>query len=117
MGGEEQKRDAEDSEKEMLMNELVINFTAEVWMYHGKSAWFFVTLPKDESEQIKFFNNHKRRGWGSVRVKVTIGETSWSTSIFPDSKAGAYLLPVKAEVRKKERIAAGDNATVKLVVM
>jgi Domain of unknown function (DUF1905) len=99
------------------MIDLDVTFTAEVWMYHGKSAWFFVTLPKDESEQIKFFNNHKRRGWGSVRVKATIGETSWSTSIFPDSKAGAYLLPVKADVRKKEKIAAGDSVAVTLSVI
>lgn len=98
------------------MIDLVVTFTAEVWMYHGKSAWFFVTLPKDESEQIKFFNSHKRRGCGSVRVKATIGETSLSTSIFPDSKAGAYLLPVKADVRKKEKIAACDKIRITLVV-
>jgi hypothetical protein len=96
------------------MIDLDVTFTAEVWMYHGKSAWFFVTLPKDESEQIKFFNNHKRRGWGSVRVKATVGETSWSTSIFPDSKAGAYLLPVKSDIRKKEKIVAGDSVSVRI---
>lgn len=96
--------------------DLEFTFSGKIWMYQGKSAWFFVTLPKDESEQIKFFNNHKRRGWGSVRVKATIGETSWSTSIFPDSKAGAYLLPVKSDIRKKEKIAAGDSFSVKVRV-
>jgi len=96
--------------------DLDVTFTAEIWMYQGKSAWFFVTLPKDESEQIKFFNNHKRRGWGSVRVKATIGKTSWSTSIFPDSKAGAYLLPVKSDIRKKEKIAAGDSVSVRILI-
>ena len=49
----------------------------------------------------------KQNGFGSVRVAVTIGSTTWKTSLFP-SKEGAYLLPIKAEVRKKERIAAGD---------
>lgn len=97
--------------------DLEFTFSGKIWMYHGKSAWFFVTLPKDESEQIKFFNNHKRRGWGSVRVKATIGETSWSASIFPDSKAGAYLLPVKADVRKKEKIAAGDKIIIKILLI
>lgn len=99
------------------MIDLTITFTAELWMYQGKGAWFFITLPKEESEQIKFFNSHKRRGWGSVRVKATIGQTSWSTSIFPDSKAGAYLLPVKADVRKKEKIAAGNSVVVTLSVI
>jgi hypothetical protein len=99
------------------MIELAFLFTAELWAYPGKSAWFFVTLPKNESEQIKFLNNHKRRGWGSVPVKARIGETAWSTSIFPDSKAGAYLIPVKADVRKKERITAGDLVTVSVSVV
>ena len=99
------------------MTPLDFTFNAELWMYHGKSAWFFVTLPQEDSEHIKFLNHHQRRGWGSVRVKAIIGTSEWQTSIFPDTKAGAYLLPVKAEIRKKETIAAGDSVTVTLVVM
>jgi hypothetical protein len=96
--------------------DLEFTFSGNIWMYQGKAAWFFVTLPKDDSEQIKFFNNHKRRGWRSVRVKAAIGETAWRTSLFPDSKAGAYLLPVKADIRKKEKIKAGDKVSITLVV-
>ena len=76
-------------------------------------------MPKDKSEEIKFFSENmheKRRGWGAVRVLVTVGNTSWETSIFPDSKRGAYLLPVKADVRKKEKFTAGDKVTVKLKI-
>lgn len=76
---------------------------AQVWLYPGMAAWHFLTLPKKESDQIKALNG-PRRGWGSVRVKVTLGKTTWKTSIFPDKKAGAYLLPLRAEVRKKEKI-------------
>jgi hypothetical protein len=94
--------------------DLEFTFSSKIWVYQGKAAWFFVTLPKDDSEQIKFFNHYKHRGWGSVRVKAAIGETSWNTSLFPDSKAGAYLLPVKAEVRKRESLSAGDNVSVHL---
>jgi len=83
-----------------VMIDLSFTFTSELWMYQGKGAWFFVTLPTSESEKIKFFNQG-RRGWGSVRAMVTIGKTKWQTSIFPDSKAGAYLLPIKADIRKK----------------
>lgn len=43
-------------------------------------------------------------GWGSLPVMATIGKTSWKTSIFPDKKSESYLLPLKAEVRKKEKI-------------
>lgn len=95
------------------MSDLDIAFEGELWMYQGKGAWFFITLPKDVSERIKFFTG-PRRGWGSVRVSARIGKTMWKTSIFPDKKAGAYLLPVKADVRAKESLEAGRAVSVKL---
>ena len=49
-----------------------------------------------------------KRGWGSLPVSVSIGQTTWKTSIFPDKKAGAYLFPLKNEVRKKENVKRGD---------
>lgn len=90
------------------------SFKAAIWLYQGKAAWHFVTLPKAISQEIRVLSFDKKVAWGSVRVSVTIGSTSWKTSIFPDTKAGAYLLPIKADVRKKERITAGDTVTVKL---
>lgn len=89
-----------------------ITFITPLWLWNGKGAWHFVTLPVDDSQIIRMAV--PRRGWGSVRVKARIGETSWATSIFPDSKSGAYLLPVKAEVRKAEGIAPGDAVEVAL---
>jgi hypothetical protein len=94
------------------------SFVGKCWLWHGKQgAWHFITLPADKSEEIRFFaeNMHeKRRGWGAMKVVVTIGNTTWETSIFPDSKANAYLLPLKAEIRKKKGIAAGDDVKVRL---
>lgn len=91
-----------------------ITFTAPLWLWNGKGAWHFVTLPVDDSQIIRMAV--PRRGWGSVRVKARIGETSWATSIFPDSKSGAYLLPVKVDVRKAEGIAPGDAVEVTLAL-
>lgn len=89
---------------------------AKVWLYDGKAAWHFVTLPQDHSDQIRFQTAQSKSAWGSVRVSARIGRTAWKTSLFPDSKAGAYLLPVKAEVRKKEKIKAGDTVTIMLEI-
>jgi hypothetical protein len=58
----------------------------------------------------------KKRGWGSLPVEVTVGTTTWKTSIFPDTKANAYLLPIKADVRKKEGIAANTSVTLLLEI-
>lgn len=95
------------------MVDLDFTFEADIWLWAGKAAWHFITVPQDHSEEIRFFFKGKR-GFGSVPVQVTIGETRWTTSIFPDKKSGCYFLPVKAEVRKKEKIAAGDTVTVRL---
>jgi Domain of unknown function (DUF1905) len=100
--------------------DLSFTFTSECWLWHGTAtAWHFITLPKDKSEEIKFFDENmheKRRGWGAVRVLVTIGKTTWETSIFPSSELKAYILPIKADVRKKEKFSAGDTVTVKLKI-
>ncbi len=84
---------------------------AKVWLYTGMAGWHFVTLPKKQSAQIRKTFSRMRRGWGSLPVLATIGETSWRTSIFPDNKSQSYLLPLKADVRKKERMEAGDTIT------
>ena len=81
----------------------------EVWLYQGMSAWHFLTLPKKEAREIKECFGAKKRGWGSLRVIAKIGKTEWKTSIFPDKRADSYLLPLKADVRKKENVREGDR--------
>jgi Domain of unknown function (DUF1905) len=90
-------------------------FIGKLWKYPGKAAWFFITLPADVGAQIKFFTG-KAKGFGSVRVKARIGNSTWKTSVFPDSKSGSYFLPVKAAVRSAERISAGDDLEVNLTL-
>ena len=77
---------------------------AKVWLYPGARGWHFVTLPAKDSAAIKKAFGVAQRGWGSLPVIATVGKTSWKTSIFPDKKIGAYVLPLKADVRKKENI-------------
>ena len=84
-------------------------FRGEVWLYPGMAGWHFISLPVEKSAEIKGRDILlMRRGFGAVKVAITIGKTSWRTSIFPDKKTGQYILPLKSDVRKKEKIAAGD---------
>lgn len=98
------------------MIDLDFEFSAELWEYQGKGSWHFVTLPVEMSADIKAFTKHLARGFRSVRVKVTIGESVWLTSLFPSKEAGAYLLPIKASVRKSEGLAKGQMIDVKISV-
>ncbi len=90
---------------------------AEVWLYPGMAAWHFISIPRTMAIKIKKQYEGLTRGWGSLKVKVVIGDTSWKTSIFPDNKTNTYLLPLKAEVRKKEKISAGTKATFKIEIL
>jgi len=78
-------------------------FKAHMWVYPGLAAWHFVTLPVILAEQFAL-QVGPRRGFGSLRVEVKVGDTSWKTSIFPDKKSQSFLLPIKSEVRKKEKL-------------
>lgn len=90
---------------------------SKVWLYPGMAGWHFITIPKKESEQIKKEFGSKKRGWGSLPVQVTLGDTSWKTSIFPDTKASAYLLPLKSQVRKKEAVFAKDTVSFSIKIL
>lgn len=87
------------------------NLKSEVVLYPGMVGWHFLFVPKKESAEIKKNFGARARGWRSLRVRVSLGKTTWDTSIFPDTRAGAYLLPLKAEVRKKEGVFARDKVS------
>ena len=93
----------------------VHRFEAELWLWKDDAAWHFVSLPDSVADEIDE-QAGPRRGFGSVPVQVTIGSSTWSTSVFPDSKRATYLLPVKKQVRNREGVGAGDVVTVQLSV-
>ena len=87
-------------------------FDAELWLWDARraDAWVFVGLPVGESDEIRDLAGGLRRGFGSLRVRATIGSSAWTTSIFP-GRAG-YVLPVKRSIRVAEALDVGDTATV-----
>lgn len=93
------------------------SFKSKVQVYPGAAAWYFVTLPKDVAREIDFEHGHHKAGFGSLRVSVAIGHTKWQTSIFTDTKASSYMLPLKSEVRKAEGIEVGESLDIKLSVI
>lgn len=78
-------------------------FKSKLWKYPGPAGWHFMTLPKTVSRQIRKIYSISEEGWGRLKTEVLIGKTHWKTSIWFDTKHDAYLLPVKASVRKKEK--------------
>ena len=93
----------------------MITVKSSLWIWKGVAAgsWHFITIPEEQSNEFRAEAFGNRRGFGSVRVEAAIGEVRWRTSVFPHSDGG-YLLPVKAEVRKRADIAAGDTVIISL---
>jgi len=92
-------------------------FTADLWRYTGEAAWYFVTLPHDVADDIDEITGEARRGFGSVRVEVTVGSTTWRTSVFPDTKSESFVLPVKKAVRSAEGVDDGSSVSVLLTLV
>lgn len=92
-------------------------FDASVWLYPGKSGWYFISVPKDISADIHEKFADRKRGWGSIPINVKIGNSSWKTSIFPDSKSACFLLPIKSEIRKAERILVDESCRVQIEII
>ena len=93
----------------------MIHFESELWTWHsdGGTAWHFITLPEVARDAVKAeIEGIPRKGFGSVKVNVTIGKSTFSTSLFPAKEYGSYLLPVKAAVRRANGLQAGDSVTV-----
>ncbi len=91
-------------------------FKAKVWIFQGPTPWHFVTLPKKLAAEIKAFHGGLAKSFGTIAVLAKIGGTEWKTSVFSDTKSGSYVLPLKAEVRKKEKIAAESSIKVTLQI-
>ena len=89
-------------------------FEAAVWRWESKTTWFFCTLPDDVSDEIEELSASSHRGFGSVRVSVRVGTTTWRTSVFPDSKRKAYVLPLKKAVRTAEGLEEDSRVRVAL---
>ncbi|MEZ4194783.1 MAG: DUF1905 domain-containing protein [Candidatus Paceibacterota bacterium] len=100
------------------MKKATYTMTEKVFLYPGETAnWHFVPITKKVGQEIKEKYGKAARGFGSLKVEVTVGKTTWLTSVFPDSYSGSYLLPLKSQVRKKEDIEAGEKIkfTIRLV--
>ena len=87
--------------------------SAPVWQWQGGN-WFFLTVPEEVSDEIAEVSEGTEGGFGSFRVEVSCGGTTWRTSLFPSTSAQAYVLPLKKSVRKAEGLAEGSTAYVRL---
>lgn len=89
-----------------------IEFTGKLWFWKGPAPWYFVTVPVPQCRDLKAISAFVTYGWGMIPVQARIGNSTWTTSLFP--KDGRYLVPIKARIRHAEQLAESANVTVRL---
>ena len=91
-----------------------IKFNGKIWFWRGPAPWYFVTVPAEQSSELKAVSGFVTYGWGVIPVHVRIGKTEFQTSLFP--KDDLYIVPIKASVRNAENLEEGDNVNIRLEV-
>lgn len=91
-----------------------IEFSGQIWFWRGPAPWYFVTVPEEQCRDLKAISGTVTYGWGMIPVKVRIGKIEWETALWP--KDGRYIVPIKANVRRAEKLEEGDTVTIRLNV-
>ena len=93
---------------------MILEFSGQIWYWKGPAPWHFVTVPEEECLELQEVSTIVTYGWGMIPVRAQIGQTGWSTSLWP--KDGTYIVPLKTAVRRAEGLEVGDMVTVRLAV-
>ncbi|NTV39109.1 MAG: DUF1905 domain-containing protein [Demequinaceae bacterium] len=94
---------------------MTYTFTAELYLWEARvDSWVFANLPEDVADEIEDAAPEPRRGFGAVRVEVTVGTSTWRTSVFPSKHDATFVLPVKRSILKAESLSVGDTIAVRL---
>jgi hypothetical protein len=89
-----------------------LEFNGEIWQWRGPAPYYFVTVPEEQSLDLRAVSSSVTYGWGMIPVRARVGDTEWTTALWP--KDGRYVLPLKDAVRNAERLDEGETITVRL---
>jgi hypothetical protein len=92
-------------------------FEGIVRLWAANDKFHLLPLPKDISAEIFEISDGLTAGFGSLKVEARIGAVVWRSSIFPDTKAGIFELPLKAEVRKQNGLTVGSVANCEIELL
>ena len=90
-----------------------LEFAGEIVEWRGPAPYYFVPRPPDEADLIDEVKADVA-SWGVIPVTALLGDTSFTTSMFPREET--YFLPLKDAVRKAEGVALGDVVEIRLTV-
>ena len=80
-------------------------FTARLFRYKGKAAWYFAEIPKRHAPK-------PTHPWGRTPVIATVDGHTWTTSVWRAKAGDGSLLAVPKKIRGAKR--DGDSVSVTL---
>ena len=89
-----------------------LEFSGEIIHWRGPAPFHFVTVPDEPSAAIEAVSPIVSYGWGVIPVRARVGDTEFTTSLFP--RGERYLVPIKVAVRRAEQLTLGDEITIRL---
>lgn len=99
-----------------MSGKIKYDFSAKTWQHSASGGWYFISLPTELAKEIRARLKWQEEGWGRLKITAKIATNEWKTAIWFDTKINTYLLPLKAEIRRKENIEEGINITVTIWV-
>lgn len=99
-----------------MSTKIKYTFSAKPWQHSSPGGWHFISLPKELATEIRANLKWQEEGWGRLKAQAKIKNSQWDTAIWFDTKMGTYLLPLKAEIRKKEKIVPGKMIDVLILL-
>lgn len=89
--------------------------TGRIVRWNGdKGSWYFLPVTGAAAAEVRMESSGMRSSFGSVRVEAELNGVRWRTSLFPDRASDGFLLPLKAEIRRRGGLEADGSATVYL---
>jgi hypothetical protein len=83
-------------------------FTARLFRYKGKAAWYFAAIPKRHAPK-------PTHPWGRTPVTATVDGHTWATSVWRAKDGDGSLLAVPKKIRGEK--GDGDTVRVQLAVV
>lgn len=95
-----------------MKTKIKYDFSGKIWKHNANGGWFFVSLSKEISKEIREHLKWQEEGWGRMKASTNVNGFEWETAIWFDKKLDTYLLPIKADIRR----IAGLNLDGKIYV-
>ncbi|WP_298758295.1 DUF1905 domain-containing protein [uncultured Psychroserpens sp.] len=100
----------------ILESKIKYQFSGKLWRDNSDNGWYFITVPDHFSKEIRSNLQWQEEGWGRMKATAVIEDLNWNTSIWFDTKAKNYILPVKSEIRKKLSLQENDLLSISILV-